>query len=99
MKGLMNSFVPRMMKRTNHHHLVRDLDMSKEKYVSLFRKWRGAVILKPSGKVVNYRMMENRLRDIWPLEHGFELTNLEESYFIARFFSRMDYLTVLEGGP
>lgn len=57
------------------------------------------MILKPSGKVVNYRMMENRLRDIWPLEHGFELTNLEEGYFIARFFSRMDYLTVLEGGP
>lgn len=48
---------------------------------------------------MNYQMMENRLRDIWKLEHGFELTDLEEDYFIAQFFSRMDYLTVLEGGP
>lgn len=28
-----------------------------------------------------------------------ELTDLEEGYFIVRFFNRNDYLHVFEGGP
>lgn len=44
-------------------------------------------------------MIDQRLRDLWPLEKGFELTNLTENFFIVRFFCRQDYMHVLEGGP
>lgn len=47
---------------------------------------------------MGYRTLDQRLRDLWQLENGFELTDLEGNFYIARFFSRNDYLRVLEGG-
>lgn len=73
--------------------------ISKEKYLSLFQQWRGALILKVLGKSVGYRFLDQRLRDLWQLDNGFELTDLEDDFYIALFFSREDYLRVLEGGP
>lgn len=75
------------------------LEISKEKYTSLFRKWRGALIIKLLGKSISYRILEQCLRDIWRLEKWFELTDLEEGFFIVQFFARADYMLVLEGGP
>lgn len=51
------------------------------------------------GKSVGYWILNQRLRDLWQLEHGYELTGLEEYFYIVRFFSKEDYLKVLEGGP
>lgn len=39
------------------------------------------------------------MRELWQLWKAFELTDLEEGFFIVRFYSREDYLHVLEGGP
>lgn len=76
------------------------LEISKEKYTSLFKKWRaGLLIIKLLGKLVSYRILSQRLHDIWKLEMRLELTDLEEGYFIVRFFNRNDYLHVFEGGP
>lgn len=55
--------------------------------------------MKLLGKSVSYRTIHQRMRDLWRLDHGFELTDLEDGYFIVRFFSPPDYLHVLEGGP
>lgn len=75
------------------------VEISKEKYVSLFVKWRGALIIKLLGKTISYRVLDQRIHDLWNLDKGYELTDLEEGFFIVRFFSRPDYLHVLEGGP
>lgn len=75
------------------------LELSKEKYTSLFRQWRGSLIIKLLGKSVSFRTLDQRLRDLWTLEHGFELTDFEGDFYIARFYCRSDYLMVLEGGP
>lgn len=75
------------------------VEISKEKYISLFKQWRGAMILKLLGKTVSYRVLEQRVRELWQLELGFELTDLVEGYYVVRFFSRHDYLYVLKGGP
>lgn len=75
------------------------VEISKEKYLSLFSKWRGALIVKLLGKSVSFRVLEQRLRDLWNLQRGFQLTDLEEGYFIVLFYSRDDYLHVLEDGP
>lgn len=62
------------------------VEISKERYISLFRQWREALILKLLGKSISYWMLDQRLRDLWPLEKGFELTDLAENFFIVRFF-------------
>lgn len=36
------------------------LDISKEKYISLFKPWRGALIIKLLGKSITYRLMHQR---------------------------------------
>lgn len=75
------------------------LEISKEKYLSLFKQWRGALIIKRLEKSVSYRTLNQRLRDLWHLELGIDLTYLEEDYYVVRFFMRNDYMKVLEGGP
>lgn len=75
------------------------VEISKEKYVSLFKQWRGALILKFLGKIISYRLFDQKIRELWNLELGYELTDLVEGYYVVRFFSREDYLHVLEGGP
>lgn len=37
------------------------VEISKEKYISLFKPWRGALILKLLGKTVNYHVLEQRV--------------------------------------
>lgn len=75
------------------------VEISKEKYISLFKQWRGALILKLLGRNVNYKILEQKVQDLWQLELGFELTDLAEVYYVVRFYFRSDYLRVLEGGP
>lgn len=75
------------------------LEISKEKYTSLFRQWQGALIIKLLGRTVGYRMLDQRLRKLWQLDKGFELTDLKDDFYIVRFFAREDYLHVLEEGP
>lgn len=72
--------------------------ISPEKYHSLFQPWRGALILKLLGKTVSLKIMEQRTRDLWKLEWGNQLIDLDHGYFLARFYKREDYFHVLEGG-
>lgn len=75
------------------------LELSKEKYISLFKPWRGALFIKLLGKSVSFRVMQQRTTSLWNLPKGCELIDLEGGYYVVRFFSREDYFHVLEGGP
>lgn len=73
--------------------------ISPEKYHSLFQPWKGALLLKLLGKSVSLRVLEQRTRDLWQLEWGCQMIDMENDYFLARFYKREDYFYVLEGGP
>lgn len=73
--------------------------LSVEMYHNLFKPWKGSLVLKLLDKIINYRVMEQRTRNLWKLEAGYELIDLEQGYYLARFFSKGDYYKVLEGGP
>lgn len=75
------------------------MPISPEKYHSLFQPWRGALILKFLGKSVSLRVMEQRKKDLWKLEWGCQMIDLENGYFLPRFYKREDYFHVLEVGP
>lgn len=60
------------------------VEISKDKYLTLFKQWW---------------VLDQKVRELWQLEAGHELTNLTKGYYIVRFFSRNDYLHVLEGDP
>lgn len=73
--------------------------ISPKKYHSLFQPWKGALLLKLLGKSVSLRVMEQRTKDLWLLEWGCQMIDMENNYFLARFYKREDYSHVLEGGP
>lgn len=60
------------------------VEIPKEKYISMFKQWRDALILKLLGKTVNYRVLEQRVCELWQLELGFELIDLAEGYYVVQ---------------
>lgn len=54
--------------------------LSAKKYHNLFKPWKGALVLKLLGKIINYRVMEQWTRNLWKLEAGYELIDLELGY-------------------
>lgn len=91
----------------NGHNLTDDCipssgsrwEISKERYLSLLKPWRGASIIKLLGKSISYKVMLQRTQSLWNLPKGFELIDLEGGFFVVRFFSQEYYFHVLERGP
>lgn len=73
------------------------VSISPQKYHNLFQPWRGALVLKLLGKSISYRVLEQRTWNLWNLELGYELIDLEQGLYLARFFSQEDYFKVFEG--
>lgn len=48
---------------------------------------------------MSYKVLEQRTKDLWKLEWGCELIDLEKGFYVARFYSEADYNRVLEEGP
>ena len=43
----------------------------------LWKPWRRALIVKVLGKSVGYKRLDQGLRDLWKLENGFEMLDLD----------------------
>lgn len=56
----------------------------------------GALIIKLLGKSISYRILEQRMRDLWQLQYGHKLVDLVNNFYVVCFFSHNDY-HVLEG--
>lgn len=74
-------------------------DLPWEFYKGLWQPWRRALIIKVVGKVFNFKILEPRIEQLWQLERGCELVDMQKGHLVARFYSKDDYLKVLEGGP
>lgn len=75
------------------------IDFTLEECQQLWKPWRKALILKVLGRNVSFKVLEQRTRDLWQLEWGCKLIDLEKGFYVARFFSEADYTRVLEEGP
>lgn len=78
-------------------YLVADLPW--EFYKGLWQPWRCALIVKVVCKTFNFKILEPIIRQLWQLDKGCELVDMQKGHLVARFYSKEDYIKVLEGGP
>lgn len=72
------------------------MDVSSVDFKKLWKPWSKALIIKVFGRSVS---LEQRIRDIFKLEWDCEIIDLESGFFLTRFYSKRDYLHVLNNGP
>lgn len=76
-----------------------EITLSRSRSIDLWQPWRRALVIKLFGKNISYKGLSDRLQELWRLQKGMELTDLDDNYFMVRFYERGDYIHVLEGGP
>lgn len=74
-------------------------DLSWEHYKQSWQPWRRALVVKTLGKTFSFKVLEPRIRKAWQLIDWCELINIDRGYIVARFYSQLDYLKVLQDGP
>lgn len=72
--------------------------VSKEERKEWCKPWKSALILGLLGWNISLKMLDQRLKNLWKLEYGFQLIDVDGGVFIARLYSWDDYLRVLEEG-
>lgn len=82
----------------NHQTPWPELELSYTKCMHLWQPWKRALVIKLLGKNISYGTLHDRLHDLWKITDGFELTDLEENYYMVRFYNKEDYDLVLEKG-
>ncbi|KAK0591926.1 hypothetical protein LWI29_010382 [Acer saccharum] len=75
------------------------MKLSPELKIQLCKPWSNALILKIMGRPHSLNFMLLKLRQKWPLMGQWQLTDLEDGYFVARFQMHEDLEFVLTGGP
>ena len=65
----------------------------------LYQPWKDALILKLLGKSVGFRLMQDRLKNIWKLNGGFELRDIGHGFYMVKFDVEEDRWKVISGGP
>ncbi|KAL5797474.1 hypothetical protein ACOSQ2_002294 [Xanthoceras sorbifolium] len=76
-----------------------DVILSEELKSKLRKPWANALILKIMGRSHSLNFMIQKLTQKWSLVGQWQLTDLEDGYFIARFQFVADLEYVLTGGP
>lgn len=71
------------------------VDLSWESYKQSWQPWHRALVL---GKSFTFNMLEPRIRRAWQLELGCELIDIGKGFIVPCFYSRADYMKVLNGG-
>lgn len=75
------------------------VDVPEDEWKELWRPWRRALVVKLLGRSVSYRMLSQRLADMWASNHHLEIIDLEDGYYVVRFYAKEDYDYALENGP
>ncbi|KAL5763131.1 hypothetical protein ACOSP7_019395 [Xanthoceras sorbifolium] len=76
-----------------------EMSLSEGLKAKLSKSWENALILKNIGRSHTLNFMTTKLKQKWRLIGQWQLTNLEEGYFIARFQFKADLENILTGGP
>ncbi|MGG6713004.1 UNVERIFIED_CONTAM: DUF4283 domain-containing protein, partial [Salmonella enterica subsp. enterica serovar Weltevreden] len=51
------------------------------------------------GRMVSFRILQQKLTEMWTVGRGLKIIDLESGYYAVRFYCRTDYDTALEQGP
>ena len=73
------------------------MKLSDDLKIQLCKPWANALILKVIGRLHSLNFMLSRLRQIWKVISHWQLTDLENGYFVARFQMYEDFEFVLTG--
>ncbi|KAL5777519.1 hypothetical protein ACOSP7_010445 [Xanthoceras sorbifolium] len=76
-----------------------ELLMSSDIKAQLYKAWSNALILKIMRRPHTLNYMLQKLNQKWSLIRQWQLTDLEDVYFVARFQMDVDLEYVLTGGP
>lgn len=85
--------------QTNYDSTKVRIDISVDEWKGLWRPWRRALVIKLLGRTVSYRLLSQRLSDMWASNNRLEMIDLEDGYYVVRFYSKEDYEYALENGP
>lgn len=75
------------------------IEISPEECKELWKPWRRAIVVKLLGRNISYRMLSQRLSDMWTLTRRIDIIDMENGYYVIRFSTAADYEHVLENGP
>ncbi|MBA0771169.1 hypothetical protein Gotri_019681, partial [Gossypium trilobum] len=78
---------------------VPSTDFSERVYQLLEKKMSTSVVLKMLGRNLGITTLQNRLYGIWRPSKPFQLMDIENGYFLAKFQSTEDYDKILSQGP
>ncbi|OMO60573.1 hypothetical protein COLO4_33809 [Corchorus olitorius] len=75
------------------------LRLSNEERNRIRRFWRNSSILKLIGGSLKFSNLQIRLKRLWKIQSAFQVSDLGNGFFIARFQSPAEYYITLAGGP
>lgn len=75
------------------------VEIQPEEWRHLWRPWKRALVIKTLGRNISYKVLVQRLSDLWSLQGRLEIIDMEDGFYIVRFHNRGDYWHALENGP
>lgn len=73
--------------------------LDKKVFQELCSPWKDALVIKLLGKVIGYNTMKDRLTRIWKLQGGFDIMDIDNSFYMVKFDLAEDREKVSSGGP
>lgn len=75
------------------------IEVSTEECKELWQPWHMALVVKLLGRNVSYRVLSQRLSDMWTQNRRLDIVDIEDGFYVVRFLRKEDYTYVLENGP
>ncbi|KAA3472094.1 leucine-rich repeat receptor-like protein kinase PEPR2 [Gossypium australe] len=75
------------------------IDFSERIQQILYKEMELTVVLKLLGRNIGYGALSNRISTLWNPSKPFNLMDIENGYYLAKFYSAEDYSKVLSQGP
>lgn len=75
------------------------ISVDKEVMEEMCQPWKEALMLCLLGKTLGYRMKKTKLAAVWRLSGDFDLLDVGNGFFMAKFDCQEDREKVIGGGP
>lgn len=73
--------------------------LTREEKARLRKPWKQALIIKLLGRSIGYNSLSMRLKQLWAPKGQFDLIDIGNDYYVARFHLKEDSYYALTGGP
>ncbi|KAJ4845395.1 hypothetical protein Tsubulata_010576 [Turnera subulata] len=76
-----------------------EVELSDAFITRLKKPWKRAVVFKVLGRNIGYQTLKTKLQILWKPTGPYQIIDLVNNYFVARFAHDVDYENVLLNGP